>query len=396
MVQREELQALISRMKEPRRFIQVLCGPRQVGKTTLVTQLGQQLAYTSQYITADDVPAADNYWLRNAWSEARRKLSETNDNEFLLIVDEIQKLDNWSEVVKREWDTDSREGRNLKVILLGSSRLLIQQGLTESLAGRFELSTLSHWSYAEMKSEFGLTLDQYIWYGGYPGAAPLIGDEDRWKSYVKDALIEASISKDILMLTRVDKPALLKRLFEIGCHYSAQILALNKIQGELQEKGNLTTLSNYLELTDGAGLLCGLDKYCGDIIRKRASKPKFQVYNNALMSAQSNLHFEQARADHKLWGRIVESAVGVHLINNSKQKRYNVFYWNENSNEVDFVIERNGTVIAIEVKSGVRSKNNGMAKFDEAYHPKHTFTVGTDGIPLEEFLLSDPSKLFTI
>lgn len=396
MIQREELQALIQRMQEPRRFLQVLCGPRQVGKTTLVRQLSEQLPYASLYITADDVPGADHAWLRNAWSDARRRLASTTNKEFLLIVDEVQKIENWSEVVKREWDMDSHEQRNLKVILLGSSRLLIQQGLTESLAGRFELSTLSHWSYAEIKAEFGWSVEQYIWFGGYPGAAPLITDESRWKNYVKDSLIETSVSKDILMLTRVDKPALLKRLFEIGCTYSAQILALNKIQGEMQEKGNLTTLSNYLELTDSAGLLTGLEKYAGNIIRKRASKPKFQVYNNALMSAQSNLTLTQAQEDHKLWGRFVESTIGAHLLNNSKQKRYNLYYWNENSHEVDFVMEKNGWVIAIEVKSGARSKNNGMSLFDKAYNPKHIFTVGTDGIPVEEFLLSDPSKLFEI
>jgi predicted AAA+ superfamily ATPase len=383
-------------MNEPRGFIQVVFGPRQVGKTTMVSQLIEQLPFESFFVTADDVPAADRMWIRNAWSEARRRLSNSIGKEFLLVIDEIQKIDHWSDTVKKEWDSDSLEGRNLKVILLGSSRLLIQKGLTESLAGRFEATYLTHWTYSEMKEAFGWSVNQYIWFGGYPGSAKLIEDEQRWKGYIQDSLIETSISKDVLMLTRVDKPALLKRLFEIGCTYSSQILSLNKIQGELQEKGNLTTLSNYLSLLEGAGLLTGLDKYAGDIIRKRSSKPKFQVFNNALISAQSDMSYHAILDNHKEWGRMVESAVGAHLLNASFEKRFNLYYWNENRYELDFVLEKNGKLIGIEVKSGIDSRNEGIALFDKVYHPKHIFIVGTDGIPIDEFLALDPSTLFSI
>jgi len=346
------------------------------------------------FVSADDVPAADRSWIRNSWSEARLKLAASGGNEFLLVIDEIHKIDNWSETVKKEWDADSFEGRALKVIILGSSRLLIQEGLTESLAGRFEILYLPHWTFSEMKEAFGMTVDQYIWYGGYPGSVRLMDDEQRWKAYIKDSLIETTLSRDILMLKRVDKPALLKRVFEIGCFYSSRIVSLNKIQGELQERGNLTTLANYLVLLEGAGLLTGLEKYSGNIIRKRSSKPKFQVFNNALISAQSNLHFPGIMADHKAWGHMVESAVGAHLLNASFEKRFHLYYWNDSYNELDYVMELNGKLTGIEVKSGKDSQNKGMVLFDETYHPDQLFTVGTHGIPVEEFLSTDPLKLF--
>ena len=396
MIVRNYLQELIMRMNEERNFIQVLYGPRQVGKTTLVLQLKEQLDYESMYITADDVPAANRIWIKTVWDEARRRLAVSSQKRFLLIIDEIQKIDNWSETVKKEWDEDARNDINLKIILMGSSSLLIQKGLSESLAGRFEATYIPHWTYPEMRDAFGWNLEQYIWYGGYPGSAKLIRDEYRWKNYVKNALVETSISKDILMLTKVDKPALLRRLFEIGSVYSAQIVAMNKVQGDLQEKGNLTTLSNYLQLLEHAGLLAGLEKYAGKNIRQRASKPKFQVFNNALMSTQLSQTFAKAKADRSLWGRLTESAVGMHLLNAAACKKFKIYYWNENNCEVDFVIEKNREIIAIEVKSGKESHNSGLTVFNDTFHPKRLFTVGTDGISPEDFLSADPALLFEI
>ena len=395
-IKRLHLQQLEERIKEPRRFLQVISGPRQVGKTTMVLQLIEQLPFKAEYITADDVPAADRNWLRNAWDEARRKLAKSSEKIFLLIVDEIQKIDNWSETVKREWDEDTRQGIDLRIIIMGSSSLVIQQGLTESLAGRFETTYINHWSYSEMREAFGWSVEQYIWFGGYPGSASLIEDEYRWKNYIKNSLVETSISKDILMLTKVEKPALLRRLFEIGSVYSSRIVAMSKVQGDLQERGNLTTLSNYLQLLEHAGLLAGLEKYAGNAIRKRSSKPKFQVFNNALMSTQLNLTFEQAQADHKLWGTLVESAVGQHLINSAALKKFNLYYWNENNNEVDFVMERGEEIIGLEVKSGKDSTNKGMTIFANIFHPKRMFVIGTGGISIEEFLLMKPEKLFEV
>lgn len=391
-MQRGIIQTITKRLKEPRMFIQVLCGPRQVGKTTLITQALRETAIPHVYASADDAPDVSSIWLRQIWDKARLGCKQAG-GDYLLVVDEVQKIANWSEVVKAEWDKDAFNNIALKVVLLGSSSLLIQQGLTESLAGRYELIYIPHWSFGEMRDAFGFTLEEYVWFGGYPGAAALVNDEWRWKEYVRQSLIEPSITKDILMMQRVDKPALLGRLFNIGCSYSAQILSLNKIQGELNERGNLATLSNYLKLLASADLLCGLEKYAGNVIRQRASKPKFQVFNNALLSAQNSMTFSTVRADGKLWGRMVESAVGTHLLNRRKTGWYDVFYWNENSKEVDYVIQRGTDVVAIEVKSGYDSSNAGMAVFYELFHPKAMFTVGTDGIPLEEFLQMEPGEL---
>lgn len=395
MYTRKELGTLSARINEPRKFIQVITGPRQVGKTTLVTQLVKKISFSHWMVSADNIAAADNAWIKSTWDEARRRYAHLKEQqEFLLVIDEIQKIENWSEAVKKEWDADTLNSINIKLIILGSSRLLIQKGLTESLAGRFETLYLTHWAYSEMRDAFNWSMEKYIYFGGYPGTAQLIEDEARWKAYVRDSLIETSISKDVLMLTRVDKPALLKRLFELGCTYSSQIIALNKIQGELQEKGNITTLSNYLALLEGAGLLSGIEKYAGDIIRKRSSKPKFQVFNNALLTSQLHNNFLELKNSPQLWGRLAESAVGSHLLNCSMNKSFNLYYWNDNNNEVDYVIEKGNQLVAIEVKSGKKSVNKGLSVFDTIFNPDKIYTIGPDSFPMEEFLIEDPINLF--
>lgn len=394
MYERPYIQRVKERIIEQRRFIQVILGPRQVGKTTLVNQLVRQLPIPYVFESADAVSASNSAWLVQVWETARLKMKASGALEYLLVIDEIQKIDNWSEVVKQQWDKDTREQVNIKVILLGSSRLLIQKGLTESLAGRFELIHLGHWSFAEMEAAFGWSIERYVYFGGYPGSAALIGDEERWKTYVLDSLIETSISKDILMLTRVDKPALLKRLFEIGCRYSGQVLSYSKIVGQLQDAGNTTTLANYLSLLSDCGLLGGLEKYAGSIIRQRSSSPKFQVFNNALLTSQGNETFLSVRVNPQLWGRLVESSVGAHLLNHSVSEKYNLYYWRESNDEVDFILEKGGKVIGLEVKSGIHAENKGMVKFNDAYHPDKMLMVGTGGIPYEDFLRINPVTLF--
>jgi len=395
MFQRSHFQKLVKVMKEPKRFIQVLVGPRQVGKTTLMSQLVKDLVAPCIFESADAVAASDRTWIEQIWNNTREIMKEPDVNEYILVIDEIQKIDNWSEIVKRLWDEDMRNDVNIKVILLGSSRLLIQQGLTESLAGRFELTYLGHWSFAEMESAFGFTAEQYVWFGGYPGSAGLINDEERWKSYVSNALIETSISKDILMLTRVDKPALMKRLFELGCLYSGQILSYTKIVGQLSDAGNTTTLSHYMELLDTAGLLGGIEKFAADVIRKRSSSPKFQVHNNALVSAQRNEFFGEIKKQPAEWGRMVESSIGAHLLNSSFVEGYKVFYWRHRNDEVDFILEKRGKIIGIEVKStGLVTKTSGMDAFNKMYKPDKMLLVGAGGLPWQEFLKISPSSLF--
>lgn len=394
MYERSYLKQIKSRIEEPRKFIQVILGPRQVGKTTMVNQLLSQLSVPYINESADAIAATNSAWLIQAWETARLKMKTSNASEYLLVIDEIQKIDNWSEVVKQQWDKDTREKVNIKVILLGSSRLLIQKGLTESLAGRFETFYLGHWSFAEMEAAFGWSIEQYVYFGGYPGSATLINDEERWKNYIQDSLIETSISKDILMLTRVDKPALLKRLFELGCLYSGQILSYTKIIGQLQDAGNTTTLANYLRLLSDCGLLGGLEKYAGSVIRQRSSSPKFQVYNNALLTSQDNETYSTAIVNPKLWGRLVESSVGAHLLNHAVSERYNLYYWREGNHEVDFILEKGDKVIGLEVKSGASADNAGMGIFNEKFHPDKMLLVGTGGIPYEDFLKINPKELF--
>lgn len=394
--QRIEKVGLLKRLKdEPRRFIQVIYGPRQIGKTTLVRQIMAELDYPSVMIAADAVPAGDGVWISQQWENARIRQQQQPDKPFLLVIDEVQKIDNWSEQIKAEWDRDTAEEKDIRVVLLGSSRLMLQQGLTESLAGRFEATYLGHWSYKEMKDAFGLTAEEFIWFGGYPGAIALKDDEDRWKNYIRDSLLETSISKDILMLTRVDKPALMKRLFELGSVYSGQVLSYTKIMGQLADAGNTTTLANYLNLLNDAGLLGGLEKYSPNMVRKRSSSPKFMVHNTAIMSGISNESMDTLLADPKAWGRWVESAVGAHLINQSfKDKKLNVYYWREGNEEVDFVLEYKKRVIALEVKSSKTGTLSGMNAFAKQFKPEKTILIGADGIPWQEFLQMDVLDLY--
>ncbi|MDR7129378.1 putative AAA+ superfamily ATPase [Algoriphagus sp. 4150] len=380
---------------EPRMFIQVIYGPRQVGKTTLVRQIMKDINWPHTLVAADAVPATDRIWIAQQWENARMKQDRSPETPYILVIDEVQKIDNWSEQVKAEWDKDTAEERDIRVVLLGSSRLMLQQGLTESLAGRFESTYLGHWSYREMKDAFGLSPEEFIWYGGYPGAILLKEDEDRWKNYVRDALLETSISKDILMLTRVDKPALMKRLFEIGSSYSGQVLSFTKVMGQLADAGNTTTLTHYLVLLNEAGLLSGLEKYSPNLVRKRSSSPKFMVHNTAIMSGVSNETMETLQADHRAWGRWVESAVGAHLVNQTfKERKLHVYYWREGNNEVDFVVEYKKRIIALEVKTSKVGGLTGLNSFTSAYHPEKSLVVGTGGIPWEEFLRMDVLDLY--
>jgi predicted AAA+ superfamily ATPase len=393
MFERLHLQQVVKRIQEPRKFIQVILGPRQVGKTTLVNQLVQKYASESLVVSADAVDASNSFWLEQQWETSRIKLKQSGAKEFLLVVDEIQKINNWSETVKLLWDADTKNNVSLKVVVLGSSRLLIQQGLTESLAGRFETTFMSHWSYSEMHEAFDWNENQFVWFGGYPGAATLISDEQRWKNYVKDSLIETSISKDILMLTRVDKPALMKRLFELSCHYSGQILSFNKMLGQLKDAGNTTTLSHYLSLLSTAGLVAGIEKYSNNVIRKKSSSPKFQVYNTALISAQSNYSFTEAMGNPAIWGRLVESAVGAHLLNHAVSGDFALSYWREGNEEVDFVMEQK-QLIGIEVKSGSVQKTSGMASFKKKFNPDKVLLVGNSGLSWQDLLKMNPLALF--
>ncbi len=384
--QRPHAAVLAGRLAEPRRFIQVVAGPRQVGKTTLVQQVVEAAGLPVVFASADEPTLRGPAWIAQQWEAARLALGPHGG---LLIIDEVQKAAGWAESVKRLWDEDTRARRPLKVVLLGSAPLLIQRGLSESLAGRFEVLHLPHWSAAEMRDAFGWPVERFLFYGGYPGAAALVEDHGRWVRYIRDALIETTIARDVLLLTRVDKPALLRRLFELGCRYSGQVLSYTKMLGQLQDAGNTVTLAHYLDLLAAAGMVTGLPKYAGQVVRSRGSSPKLQVLNTALMTAQSGLTSAEALADREFRGRLVESAVGAYLANAAAAGTCEVFYWRERNREVDFVVRAGRMLTAIEVESGrTREMPPGLAAFAEAFKPDRTLLVGGDGIPVEDFLLA--------
>lgn len=386
MFQRSEIKILSSRLKEPRQFIQVITGPRQVGKTRLVEQYMEGTSIPFHYASADYAGLSGPVWIQQQWETALLKMASDGYPEILLILDEIQKIDNWAEAIKSRWDSDTINRRPVKVVILGSSPLLVQRGLTESLAGRFEVISLTHWSLLEMEAAFGLNPEQFAWFGGYPGSASLMEDEDRWKDYIVNSLIETSISRDILMMTRIHKPALLRNLFFLGCQYSGQILSFNKMTGQLYDAGNSTTLADYLNTLGSAGLLTGLEKFSGSMITQRSSSPKLQVLNTAFVSSQSPLKYQDALKDQTYWGRIIESAIGCHLVNGSHTGGYQVLYWRERDQEVDFVLQKGSRLVAIEVKSGLSGKTKGIRKFCERFPEARPILVGFQGIPWQEFL----------
>ena len=396
---RNQASILSERLSEPPSLIQILAGPRQVGKSTLIRQVLSDRpigSYKSLDAEANSpkAAAAGERWLQEQWGFAAEGANDWQQSghplaarlPYVLVIDEIQHIEQWSTTIKGLWDAGKTTGSGLHLVLLGSAPLLVQQGLNESLTGRYELLRIPHWSFTEMADCFDLTLEKYIYFGGYPGSASLIEDEERWRSYVRDSLIEPSIERDVLAMARVDAPATLRRLFELGCEYSAQILALNRVSQTLGA-GHVLTLAHHLTLLGHAGLLTGLQKFAAQTIRQRMSPPKFQVLNNALFSARGTHRFDEAKADRSRWGRLVESAVGAHLLNTADQDT-SIHYWRESSLEVDFVIEHRGRLAAIEVKSGNYERRlAGIAEFCKRHPDAKRWVVGTDELPLSEFLM---------
>jgi predicted AAA+ superfamily ATPase len=428
---------LQERMAEPVRRLIVVAGPRQIGKTTAVHQVLRDRQQASYQFHAVDAPTSiandlptdfsiatatdrligggsdtmrDEKWLIERWQEARQaarawynasteallagkpppaKAQDTTLSPYALVFDEIQHIPNWSGVVKGLWDQDRAQDLAMHVVVLGSAPLLMQRGLSESLMGRFELLEMTHWSYSEMRDCFGFTLDQYIYFGGYPGPAPLViqGQELRWCNEVLHSLIEPNLVKDILALARIEKPAVLRQLFELGCSYSGQIVALTKLLVQLNDAGNTTTLTHYLKLLRAAGLLAGLEKYAAQVIRQRAAPPKLNVLNTAFVSVYCGKTFSQARADHALWGHLVESSIGAHLLN-SAANGMNVGYWRESPFEVDFVLQHGDRIAALEVKSAAhnQSARKGLRVFAE----KHArLNIRTEVLGGDDFALAD-------
>jgi len=383
--------ALEQRFSTSADLIQVISGPRQVGKTTLVKQLFENPNWKGMYVVADGIQN-DASWIESQYNAAILQQKQQN-LPVILAIDEIQKITNWSETVKRLFD-ESRFHNSPKIqwVLLGSSHWLMQKGLSESLAGRFEQWNVDHWTYSELSAAFGITEEQYAYFGAYPGAIPMIADEERWRSYVRQSLIETVITKDVLLMHTIEKPAILRRLFELGSSYSGQILSYSKMMGQLQDAKNTTTIAHYLELLEQAGLLTGLQKFAMDNARKRSSSPKWQVMNSALMGALSDFSFQQLLENKKEWGRYVETAVGCHLLAH-RNNDFKVFYWNESNAEVDFIIQYKDQYVALEVKQS-QGKISGLKAFQKSFKPHKVYQLSDQGLTWKQLISMNPRELF--
>jgi len=390
--QRSLQTVLLNTFSQPTPIINVLIGPRQVGKTTIAHGIEQSIGIPSIYASADSPVPLDYTWIESQWHRAIA-LGTRNGAPVLLILDELQKVKGWSETLKLLWDNRPVEPQ-IRVLILGSSSLMMQEGLTESLAGRFFLHRCTHWSFSECREAFGWDLDYWLYYGGYPGAAPFINDQTYWKRYITDSLIETVLARDVLQMNKITKPVLLRHLFALAATLPAQCVSYNKMLGQLQDAGNTTTLSHYMKLLETAFLASGLELFSRGIQRKRGSSPKLILWNNALVTALSTRTFSDSIGDRNWRGRLVENAVGGYLCNNLNSIDYSVSYWRSGDHEVDFVIMRGLDVWAIEVKSGRSKKKSGLHAFHARYPNAQVLLVGAQGIPLEEFFSSDAATWF--
>lgn len=402
--QRDQVQELCRLLEPMPRFMVAISGPRQTGKTTIAQQALEETAIPGRLLSIDNPeasgfgqfrrrssfasaipPAGSREWLVRQWRFARAE-AERSSRGFVLALDEIQKLPDWSNTVKGLWDADRARNCPLRVVLLGSAPLIPQSGLSETLMGRFMPLTVAHWSYEEMSRVFGYNLNEYLYFGGYPGPAHLRRNEQQWARYIAGSIIAPAIDRDLLAMTRVDKPALLKRLMDLACGYSGQILSYNKMLGRLHGAGNTTTLARYLDLLAQVGLVAGLSNYSGARVRRRASSPKLNVLNTSLMTAASTYAYDEARNDRAFWGRVVESAVGAHLVNTATPG-VEVHYWRNRNAEVDFVLRGGPRVVGIEVKSGTKLRHwREVDAFRKRNDVDACHVVGAGGLPLDEFL----------
>jgi predicted AAA+ superfamily ATPase len=330
-------------------------------------------------------------WVETHWDRARRAASP-GARPVLLVLDEAQKVRGWSEAVKALLDEDRRRRRDIRPLLLGSSALLVQRGLTESLAGRFLLHRCPHWSLAECEAAFGWDLDRWVFFGGYPGAARLCDDEEAWRRYVADSLVEPAIARDVLSLQPVAKPSLLRHLFAMAAQHPCEILSYTKMLGTLQDAGNTVTLAHYLRLLEASFLVSGLERVAARP-RLRGSSPKLVLWNNALVSALAGLGFGEARDEPSFWGRLVENAFGAHLLNALSPPRFAVGYWRERDDEVDFVVDAGRKRVGIEVKSARAGRRAGLEAFRARFASARTLLVGSGGVPLEEAFRTEPTEL---
>lgn len=339
--------------------IQVILGPRQVGKTTTALKMIDEFyKESSLYVSADQIFNPSTAWLREQWLTAQGEKK-------ILFVDEIQKIENWAEAIKGLYDESKKNHKPVRCVLLGSSSLQIQKGLTESLTGRFQLLRAYHWNVEESESAYGLTLAQFLKFGGYPGSYVFIKSND-WVDYVKNSIISTVIEKDILQYHTVKSPALFKQAFEIITSYPAQEISYTKLLGQLQDKGNVEIIKYYLSLYEGAFLVKALEKFSNKSHLRKTSSPKILPLAPCLYYIQVLNKYSPEEE-----GRIFESLVGSQLVRTGNE----LFYWRERNDEVDFVLKSGRSIWAIEVKSGRKKSLKGLEKFKKEFPTSKTVII---------------------
>lgn len=333
-------------------LIQVVLGPRQVGKTTTVLRMIEDhYADSALYVSADSIFNAEAQWLREQWQKALRE-------DKILFIDEIQKCHNWAEAIKSLYDETKRSKKNLQCVLLGSSSLAIQKGLSESLTGRFQILRAYHWNFDESKRGYELSFDDYLRYGGYPGSYQFIHDDDEWAQYVANSIVQTVVEKDILQYNTVKSPALFKQTFEIIMSYPAQEISYTKLLGQIQDKGNVELVKYYIQLFEGAFLLKALEKFSAKAVLTKASSPKILPLAPSLAYLQIRAPYEEQER-----GRIFETIVGGQLVRTGEK----LTYWREGSLEVDFVLSKGRNIWAIEVKSGRKKSAKSLGLFKQKF-----------------------------
>ena len=344
-------------------FLQVLLGSRQVGKTTSILHfLEHEYSTPYLYVSADAILSANLSWVIENWQNARAKGAT-------IVIDEIQKVHNWAETIKALWDDEKRRPNPIACILLGSSSLDIQKGLTESLTGRFQLTRAHHWNFSESKAAYEISFDEFLHFGGYPASYAFVKSPQDWSNYVQTSIVSTVIEKDILSNHTVKSPALFKQAFEILIAYPAQEISYTKILGQLQDKGNTDLIKHYIALFEGAYLLRALEKFSQKPLVKKSSSPKILPLCSAFyyLTLQSSYEPEER-------GRAFELLVGCQLDRTGLE----LYYWREGNFEVDFVLKRGKEIWGIEVKSGKKRSPRGLEKFKGSFPQAKTVIISPD------------------
>lgn len=392
MFERSQVSTLAARMAGDGTWtMQFVVGPRQTGKSTMVAQAIKRSGVVSHFVSSDEATVADAAWIEREWAVART-MAKSSGGPVVFCIDEVQGVPGWARCVKALYDRDRREGTPVRAVLSGSSSLLLHKGMEDSLMGRFEIIPSAQWTLSECREAFGFSLEEFVYFGGYPGAAPFSSDEARWRSYMRDAIVEPTISKDVLEMGSVRKPAIMRNLFRLGCAYSGQELSYSKMLGQLDGKGNTDTIAGYLDLLGKAGMLSGIQKFSDKETAKRRSSPRLMVHDTSLMTSMSDKGRATLLGDPATRGRLVESAVGAYLLERSVAEGFEVMWWRDRTKEVDFVLRDGPSLSAIEVKSGGESEQSGMAEFLDRHPGARRIVVGgaaAGSCDVEEFLLGE-------